>query len=100
MEKDGAFTEDVYVKPHYEASEQKASEQKASKRKASEREHSRPQYLAKRWMTQEKGASGDKPQAFDGHCEFDPQILAVHQASSSCPTNSYLQAHANFYSRT
>ncbi|KAB2625957.1 hypothetical protein D8674_017617 [Pyrus ussuriensis x Pyrus communis] len=39
-------------------------------------------------------------QAFDGHCEFDPQILAVHQASSSCPTNSYLQAHANFYSRT
>ncbi|KAB2631820.1 hypothetical protein D8674_038724 [Pyrus ussuriensis x Pyrus communis] len=39
-------------------------------------------------------------QAFDGHCEFDPHILAAHQAFSSCPTNSYLQAHANFYSRT
>ncbi|KAB2610548.1 WRKY transcription factor 7 [Pyrus ussuriensis x Pyrus communis] len=59
-----------------------------------------PQYLVERLMTPEKCASGRKTQAFDGHFERDLEILASHQASSSCPTNSYLQAHANFYSRT
>ncbi|KAB2611505.1 hypothetical protein D8674_019537 [Pyrus ussuriensis x Pyrus communis] len=50
-------------------------------------------------MTQEKGASGRKTQAFDGHFELDLEILASHQASSSCLSNNYLQARANFYSR-
>ncbi|KAB2614743.1 superoxide dismutase [Pyrus ussuriensis x Pyrus communis] len=60
-------------------------------------EHSRPQYLAKRWKTQEKGASGGKTKTFDGHSESDLQTLAAHQASSSCPSNSCLQARASFY---
>ncbi|KAB2615234.1 hypothetical protein D8674_021822 [Pyrus ussuriensis x Pyrus communis] len=91
-EEDGAFTKVVHVKPHYLA--------KLQEREAPKIDHSRPQYLVERWMMQEKGVSGRKTQAFDGHFEFDLEILASHQASSSCPTNSYLQAHANFYSRT